>query len=96
MSRIRGFLYDYGPDIVAYSLLAIVIALFILTVVTISSVVLDREEVDTSCYHPLTPSTRIFMGVCLDEGYSFSQCYNAYVDAVEHGSVKLELPTTII
>ena len=35
----------------------------------------------------------IYMTECLEQGHSPAACYWSYVDAVEYGSINLELPT---
>ena len=95
MGKIEAWFWDKITYLVTALFLIVLCVLFIVTVVTVSDLVLDRVVSSVSCYHPVTPEMRIFVGACLDEGYSFSQCYRQYVDAVEHGSVKLEMPTII-
>ena len=95
MGKVEQRFWDHISDIYLFILVVLVCIIFITLAATLSTIVTDREEVDVSCYHPFTPSTRIFVGACLDEGYSFSQCYEKYVDAVEHGSVLLEMPVVV-
>jgi hypothetical protein len=75
-------------------LIIIAIAVTALTFLVVR-VLASAPDDHAYCYHPLTTGTRIFMGECLNEGYSFGQCYRQYVDAVEHGSVVLEMPVVV-
>ena len=61
--------------------------------VIISSGLADKQR--DACYHPVTPPMKVFVVECMSEGYDFGQCYYAYVDAAEHGSVMLEMPKTL-
>ena len=42
---------------------------------------------------PVDDNMRIYVNACLNERYSFGDCYYAYVDSQCFGSVPLDMPT---
>ncbi len=78
------------------ALLGVVFIFVIIITFFLASALADatiREFTDTTCLHPVDDSMRIYVYSCLNEGYTFGQCYTEYSDFL-HGSERLEMPTT--
>jgi len=95
MSNTWRFIEDNTRAIITAVFVFFVVIMMLSLAITALTITLDRDEFDTSYYRAVTPGMRIFVGECLDEGYSFGQCYSKYVDAVEYGSIMLEMPTRV-